>query len=73
MKITDRIILRTIDGKVIVRPEASVHNNWVEYSDMTIVLTAAGIDAWNRGEDIDFDKGHISAALSNKIILNAEF
>jgi hypothetical protein len=52
-KLTSRVVLRTIDGKVIVRPMAKYPGDiyWLR-SGVWIALNAAGVQAWNAGEDV---------------------
>ncbi len=52
MKITDRIILKTIDGKVVVRPIADELNCTVEFDKTLLYLDKKGMEAWNNGEEI---------------------
>lgn len=48
-----RVILRTIDEKVIVRPQAKHPGDiyWLS-PGVWIALNAAGVQAWNAGEEI---------------------
>lgn len=60
MKITDRIILKTIDGKIVVRPIADQHfNNFIEFEDSKtrFYLNEKGIEDWNNGVDIELMLG----------------
>jgi len=59
MKITDRIILKTIDGKIVVRPEATELNCYIEFENVYLCLNKDGIQAWNSGEDVDWRHGLI--------------
>jgi hypothetical protein len=52
MKIEDRIILKTIDGKVVVRPHLNRDNAWFDYNNISYHLNEEGVEAWNNGEDI---------------------
>jgi hypothetical protein len=59
-----RVILRTLDGQVIVRPKAPSKLTLVDAdgkSRVLTVLTDEGRAAWDRGEDIDLHLGHILA------------
>ncbi len=53
MKHSERIILKTIDGQVVVRPLADEHINYfVEFEDSIWTLSDEGIVAWNSGLDM---------------------
>ena len=54
--IRDRVILKTADGQVVVRPRASSDPN-IPFGVMVgnrtqIILNPEGVMAWNNGEDI---------------------
>lgn len=71
LKLEERIVLKTIDNQIVVRPEATKYNNSI-YSDKGLyILNEKGIDAWNNGEQLDIT--HFSVFIDNKIILNGEF
>lgn len=52
IKPSDRVILRTIDGKVVVRPEMSRHDNCIQVGETVIGLSEGGIEAWNSGKPL---------------------
>jgi len=52
-ELSDRVILTTIDKKVIVRPEMDLHNCTFENLGVTYCLDEDGIHAWNTGEEIE--------------------
>jgi hypothetical protein len=63
-----RVILKTIDGQIIVRPKAPefVYSNGVVYT-----LNKDGKDAWNNGDDITHE--HISTYLNYATIKKCIF
>lgn len=65
MKLEDRIILRTIDNKVEVRPKADQINSWIEIGDISHHLTDEGITAWNNGEEIYWHHFDIIGNMKN--------
>jgi len=50
-------VLRTIDDKVVVRPEATVENTTIEFTNLLLTLDQRGRDAWNNGEEIHWWHG----------------
>lgn len=57
MKLSERIIMKTIDGKVEVRPKADKTNCTVEFDNVLLFLDDEGIEAWNNGEMVDWRHG----------------
>ena len=54
LKITDRVILKTYDGKVIVRPQIKYScEASILFNGMVGHLHKEGIKAWNNGEKIE--------------------
>jgi hypothetical protein len=66
---TSRTILRTLDGQIIVRPEAP---DSVRLGKLTILLNEDGKIAWNEGKDIYFPQ-HMCGVFDNSRLDKAEF
>ena len=67
-----RMILKTKDGQVIVRPQAT--DTYVRLSDTLLAkLSDTGKDAWNAGEALSFEAGHFLALGDRKGIKKANF
>lgn len=67
----DRVVLKTTDNKVIVRPKAP--GAFKTTQDGTLfILSDTGKEAWDNGEDISFDEGHICGAIDNSVLLHAK-
>jgi hypothetical protein len=71
-----RVLLITHDKQVIVRPKAPseilLHNKEGEPTVMAW-LSDEGKAAWDRGEDMDLNKGHFSALGDYRRLLKCEF
>ncbi len=57
LHLQDRIILKTLDGKIIVRPEATEVDNTIEFNNTFLCLDKRGRDAWNSGGTIEWWHG----------------
>jgi hypothetical protein len=66
-----RVILKTIDGQIIVRPTAPEVVNLINAPGCSYVLNDAGKDAWNNGDDITHE--HISTYLNYATIKKCIF
>ena len=54
IKLHDRIILKTLDGNIIVRPQVTEHTATILTPDDNVVmLNEEGVKAWNAGEDLE--------------------
>lgn len=53
IKLQDRVILKTLDGKIIVRPQVTEHTATIlTPHDNVVMLNEEGVKAWNSGEDL---------------------
>lgn len=68
--LNSRRILRTLDGRVVVRPLIDVHTA-VLSGDNVYTLNQLGVDQWNRGEELTGDG--VQLAISRRLTLLAEF
>lgn len=69
LKLEERIVLKTIDGQVIVRPQATEINSIVEYTNVCLGLDKEGIAIWNSGGYPDWRHGVVWDKKINNLFL----
>lgn len=53
IKLTDRVILKTYDKRIVVRPEVTHDTSILTPCENVVLLNEEGVKAWNSGEDIE--------------------